>query len=812
MTPAARRALLAAIAGLAVSGCLQSAAVVCDNGSVCPRGFRCGSAGEREVCVPVSCGNARIDPGELCDDGNNTSGDSCPANCGATCGDNRIDPGEACDDGNQVSGDDCPADCSYVEVCGNDLRDAHETCDDGNLQDQDGCSSRCSVEAPAWTTIDGAPDAGPGNLVYDAARSVLVLLDAGHNTWEWDGAHWLRRAPRTIPRSIRPDIVTPMFYDPLRQRVVLYSDGVWEWNGGDWTERVGVFAPPLSEMAVVYDPVRRKLVMVGIDYTTGTTLESDGTSWERIGDALNSHAIAFDSRRGKVVQYAGNGSGPIPLPSSFPTGYLVEYDGMEWTERRAPGGPACESEDMVYDAARNQLVVFATLHDSMFQRYTETWTWDGARWDRRVAGSGPELRSRPAMAYDVVHQQLVLFGGQRYMSSTGLSDTWLWSGVDWSAPELAAPPPRAHHAMAYDAARATAVVFGGLAQTGAGPDPDPTLPLGDTWLWNGHAWRAAEGGPPPRADHAMAFHPARGRTVLFGGSDANGRPLADTWEWDGVRWLDRAPAPGPAARRGHAMVHDAARAQLMIFGGGADGTLLSDQWLWTGTEWTDQTPVAPAARPPGRSEAAIADDAQRGRVVLFGGRGSSGLLNDVWEWDGAHWIEASPSGRIPTARAGHSLVYDPALRRIVLFGGHDEFTKLNDTWTWDGARWTELIMPAAPPAREHHTMIYDPIRRQVVLFAGAAANVLGDLWFWRYRDGAAPAESCDSGFDGDGDRKIGCDDPDCSTRCIACGDGVCSALENCRLCPADCGTCQLCGDLLCDPGETTASCPGDCPS
>ena len=67
------------------------------------------------------------------------------------------------------------------------------------------------------------------------------------------------------------------------------------------------------------------------------------------------------------------------------------------------------------------------------------------------------------------------------------------------------------------------------------------------------------------------------------------------------------------------------------------------------------------------------------------------------------------------------------------------------------------------------------------------------------------------GFDGDGDRKIGCDDPDCAGLFASCGNGVCDAFEDCRICPADCGAFRLCGDLVCDPGETCANCPGDCP-
>ncbi len=44
-----------------------------------------------------------------------------------------------------------------------------------------------------------------------------------------------------------------------------------------------------------------------------------------------------------------------------------------------------------------------------------------------------------------------------------------------------------------------------------------------------------------------------------------------------------------------------------------------------------------------------------------------------------------------------------------------------------------------------------------------------------------------------------------------CGDGQCSAIESCAVCPQDCGACPSdCGDLQCDAGENCETCPGDC--
>src|SRR5205085_1701601 len=67
------------------------------------------------------CGNGVVDPGEICDDGNTTSGDGCSSTCSidnyppkaAECGDGNLDEGEECDDGNTEDGDGCTATCDY---------------------------------------------------------------------------------------------------------------------------------------------------------------------------------------------------------------------------------------------------------------------------------------------------------------------------------------------------------------------------------------------------------------------------------------------------------------------------------------------------------------------------------------------------------------------------------------------------------------------------------------------------------------------------------------------------------------------------
>lgn len=142
------------------------------------------------------CGNAKVETGEACDDGNTTSGDGCEADClsttpmggggggstvgggnggggggstgggnggGATgggstgggngggggtaavCGNGVTEGLEDCDDMNMVAGDGCENDCTFTPRCGNGKREGAEICDDGNLVGGDGCEADCGA-------------------------------------------------------------------------------------------------------------------------------------------------------------------------------------------------------------------------------------------------------------------------------------------------------------------------------------------------------------------------------------------------------------------------------------------------------------------------------------------------------------------------------------------------------------------------------------------------------------------------------------------------------------------------------------------
>ena len=294
----------------------------------------------------------------------------------------------------------------------------------------------------------------------------------------------------------------------------------------------------------------------------------------------------------------------------------------------------------------------------------------------------------------------------------------------WSLCSSTGPSARHAHSMAYDSARGKVVLFGGQAGSTA---------LGDTWEWGGSEWTQRDvPGPSARYDSAMAYDSARQVVVLFGGNESRSR-AADTWEWDGKEWKSRGIA-GPGSRWEHAMAYDAHRGVVVLFGGkDSTGVLQNDTWEWNGGTWTQRLGL-PTPLPTPRGYAAMAYDADRQRIVLFGGHDAGGLCGDTWEYDGVSWTERSTGG--PSARDAAAMAYDKARDLTVLFGGHDGNYK-QDTWAWNGTNWTQQP-GTGPSGRYSHGLVYSG---KILLFGGLDSSG-EDRETWDYGANLTPLAAC----------------------------------------------------------------------
>jgi hypothetical protein len=99
---------------------------------------------------------------------------------------------------------------------------------------------------------------------------------------------------------------------------------------------------------------------------------------------------------------------------------------------------------------------------------------------------------------------------------------------------------------------------------------------------------------------------------------------------------------------------------LAVVGGGLGG--------YFGLRAANSGGTAGSGGPEARSAAAMAFDSANGTMLLFGGYGIHGPLNDTWTWDGSSWTQQHPSTS-PPARGGSLMAYDATSRTVVLLGG-----------------------------------------------------------------------------------------------------------------------------------------------
>ncbi len=183
----------------------------------------------------------------------------------------------------------------------------------------------------------------------------------------------------------------------------------------------------------------------------------------------------------------------------------------------------------------------------------------------------------------------------------------------------------------------------------------------------------------------------------------------------------------PGARSETAMAFDARRGTLVVFGGNQAGPGSTQDYPATVSEWDRtwidiNTPTAPA----GRNSPAFAYDDERGVVVMFGGSMDNAPLADTWEWTGTEWRAVDSIG--PISRKSSALAYDAIGHRTILFGGEGKDI-YRDTWILERGEWTELVPLTAPPASSTPTMTFDPIAGVIVLVSnGEQWELSGSTW------------------------------------------------------------------------------------
>jgi hypothetical protein len=293
--------------------------------------------------------------------------------------------------------------------------------------------------------------------------------------------------------------------------------------------------PGRAHHALFYDDVRQRVLLTGgsaIDNRRNVTdfddlWSFDGARWTSLaapGDPLSGIRVAMDDKQHtySLGGFADSGLGVLRLMSNG-----------RWQPVNVNPSSAMRAEmGFVFDAARNRFVAFGSSMKGG-QAAPEVWEYDGSQWIKS-ATTPPPGRLGQAMVYDARRKRTVLFGGmgaRRGEASAPLfDDTWEFDGTTWTQARVAGPAPRLSPGITYDSKRGLVLLFGGANHERV---------LNDLWAWDGTTWKKlAEGGPEARVMGYLAYDKRRDRVVLFGGrlGVPNNTNLGDTWEWDGAAW------------------------------------------------------------------------------------------------------------------------------------------------------------------------------------------------------------------------------------------------------------------------------------
>ena len=258
--------------------------------------------------------------------------------------------------------------------------------------------------------------------------------------------------------------------------------------------------------------------------------------------------------------------------------------------------------------------------------------------------------------------------------------------------------------------------------------------------WNGSRWTRS--GLPQGLvtfDSAGTYDVGRRACIYF----SYGRTL----EWAGASWRNLTPAVSPPALTNAAVAYDAHRDKIVLYGGSLRGAPQRDTWEWDGAAGT-WTHIPTNGSPPPLSHHAMTFDAARGTVLLFGGRSSAPdyeLQDKTWEYNGSTttWTQLNPAVA-PSPRWRPAMTYDGRRSKAVLYGGSSGENPTADTWEWDSlaATWQQMPAGDAPNARAGATLAFDSRRGRSILYGGRGWWGYAETWSW---DGASWTRLADNG-------------------------------------------------------------------
>ncbi len=341
------------------------------------------------------------------------------------------------------------------------------------------------------------------------------------------------------------------------------------------------------------------------------------------------------------------------------------------------------------------------------------------------------------MTYDAADSEVLLLAQGSINPVSGYTSTWAYSNGTWSSVDTpVAPGGCGGSSLTYDSADSEVVLFTGANCTDRA----------QTWVFQAGTWLQLHPFvvPPARDQATFTDDPSEGYVLLFGGYNVscggNGVCL-DSWAFSGGVWtnLTSHVIGHPPGRWYAAAAYDPLDHDILLFGGAGAAGALNDTWTFNGTAWNE---VVTSGSPPAMSYPILTYDSTDGYVLLAGGGypncGKQICLNETWEYSSGSWSEFTPPGASPSV-GEWAWTFDGASGTVVAFGGPTVYSlspNIGLTWTYVGGTWSNRSPSSPPPPRADASMVYDGADGYVLLFGGYGANpnlfFFGDTWTYAH--------------------------------------------------------------------------------
>ena len=207
--------------------------------------------------------------------------------------------------------------------------------------------------------------------------------------------------------------------------------------------------------------------------------------------------------------------------------------------------PARAWVDMTYDVESDRIILFGgrevlrvdpIYSDHQVINRNDTWAYDYNNnvWEEMTPGENPKTGWGYGITYDVESDRVILHGGMN--DDFSHNETWAYdyNTDNWTKMITSVNPgPREVFSMAYNVITDQCILFGGLNYGGYLAKTGSWEPFDDMWVYdcNNNNWTELHlsNFPKARAGHEMVYNTKEDLLVLMGGQEFGEIYLHDMW-------------------------------------------------------------------------------------------------------------------------------------------------------------------------------------------------------------------------------------------------------------------------------------------